>query len=702
MHQPLPQPLSISKASILIFRMMLLTCLSLTPVLAADSVMPGEIEENATIENVDFKWFIEGDDNLDCSVQVEYRKGSLTEWTPAQPLLRVEPGSYNDDNIDPGNLLAGSIFNLNPDTEYDFRLTLSDPDGGTAVETRTVRTRHVPQDPANPRIRYVIPGGGGGSGTEADPFQGISTANAAAEPGDIFILEPGVYTGVAALTTCGTPENPIVWRGTDVSQVIFDGESITKPVVDLTSSEYVHLEQVSVIRPKHMAIRGYTTTGVVIRKCMIDVTVPTTYEMGGIYLLGAGHRDALISENIIQGHLNWEDGRDEDAYAINVLGKGHVISFNEIYDWYDAIHIGAGDGSIETSSCDVYGNEIYNCTDDGIETDGSRHNIRVYKNRFTNVLTGISCQPIYGGPVYIHHNVVYNWQLKPLKFHLWPTGIIVYNNTFVGADPRGWGGGQWRNTIARNNLFLGGSNPGYSGNPICLYTEGVRADLDWNGWYQAYEGRFADFNGPLYPTLEDFQSATGMELNAKLIDISIFLDAEEPILGPYLGEGGFFEPYDPGSQDLRLAPGCTAVDGGIILDNIHDNVSGLTADLGAYEEGYPIPGYGPEGAEPTAGINRPIAVSHFQFYNASPNPFRDLTTLRFDLSISTSVTISIYDLTGRTIRTLAPSAYRSSGPHSLVWDGRDDQGRDIQSGVYFCRISAGDEQKSRKLVLLRE
>ena len=44
-------------------------------------------------------------------------------------------------------------------------------------------------------------------------------------------------------------------------------------------------------------------------------------------------------------------------------------------------------------------------------------------------------------------------------------------------------GGEWRRAVLRNNLTVGGSGAGYSGPPICLYTHGVAADLDYNGWF---------------------------------------------------------------------------------------------------------------------------------------------------------------------------------------------------------------------------
>ena len=108
-------------------RSLLLGCRG--PALAADATTPGAITSYTTIECAGFEWRIEGDDDHDCGVTVEYRKAGESVWRAGQPLFRVETGLWHHGE-DPGNLLAGSIFFLEPLTTYEARLTLSDPDGG--------------------------------------------------------------------------------------------------------------------------------------------------------------------------------------------------------------------------------------------------------------------------------------------------------------------------------------------------------------------------------------------------------------------------------------------------------------------------------------------------------------------------------------------------------------------------------------------
>lgn len=90
----------------------------------------------------------------------------------------------------------------------------------------------------------------------------------------------------------------------------------------------------------------------------------------------------------------------------------------------------------------------------------------------------------------------------------------------------------------------------------------------------------------------------------------------------------------------------------------------------------------------------------FALYANSPNPFRPSTFIRFDLPTSTAVTLSVYDLSGRRVRSLVEGA-ADAGAHAIEWDGMDDAGRAVGSGVYFYRLEAGTFRATRKMTLLK-
>src|SRR5438093_6449765 len=121
---------------------------------AGNATVPGAIMSYTTLRSAGFEWRITGDDDYDCVVAIEYRRQGEATWRNAQPLMRVETGLWHHGE-DPGDLLAGSLFFLEPATSYDVRLTLADPDGGSAQQVVTVTTRAEPRaDPAG-RVRYV-------------------------------------------------------------------------------------------------------------------------------------------------------------------------------------------------------------------------------------------------------------------------------------------------------------------------------------------------------------------------------------------------------------------------------------------------------------------------------------------------------------------------------------------------------------------
>ncbi len=83
-----------------------------------------------------------------------------------------------------------------------------------------------------------------------------------------------------------------------------------------------------------------------------------------------------------------------------------------------------------------------------------------------------------------------------------------------------------------------------------------------------------------------------------------------------------------------------------------------------------------------------------------PNPFNPTTTIAYALPRAAEVHLTVYNVLGRAVRALE-SGYRSAGQHAVEWDGRDDDGSEVASGVYFYRLVAGEITATRKMVLAR-
>jgi hypothetical protein len=84
-----------------------------------------------------------------------------------------------------------------------------------------------------------------------------------------------------------------------------------------------------------------------------------------------------------------------------------------------------------------------------------------------------------------------------------------------------------------------------------------------------------------------------------------------------------------------------------------------------------------------------------------PNPFNPTTTITYDVAEAGHISIEIYDVSGRLVRTLVNEG-KAVGRYHTLWDGRDNVGAAVHSGVYFYRMSApGREPQTRKMLLLK-
>jgi hypothetical protein len=103
-----------------------------------------------------------------------------------------------------------------------------------------------------------------------------------------------------------------------------------------------------------------------------------------------------------------------------------------------------------------------------------------------------------------------------------------------------------------------------------------------------------------------------------------------------------------------------------------------------------------------AGVSEQVADVPivFQLEPNYPNPFNPQTAIRFTLPERSWVKLELFDSRGRVVRVLLEGE-RSSGRHVVTWDGRDELGNSLPSGVYFCALRAGGRQAVRKLVLVR-
>ena len=90
-----------------------------------------------------------------------------------------------------------------------------------------------------------------------------------------------------------------------------------------------------------------------------------------------------------------------------------------------------------------------------------------------------------------------------------------------------------------------------------------------------------------------------------------------------------------------------------------------------------------------------------RLFAAAPNPFHETTTIQLDVaSAARGASLTIYDISGRVVKTLDGGVSRP-GRHKVIWDGTNDRGQRIASGVYFCALEVAGERQTSRLVYLR-
>ncbi len=374
---------------------------------------------------------------------------------------RIEQLGSRLDVPEGGWLFAGSVLLLRPGTAYELRLSLRDPDGkdhdAAVVRVLRARTRSEPTEPAGMRRRHVVPGSGGGQGTAADPFRGLEAAQKAAAPGDLFLLHGGVYTGHWVVYRSGTPERPIIWRGQHDAggPAVIDGRgsATSRPphAIEASGTHDVWFEDLTVRNALH-GVTFHDAARIVVRRCLVRQVV---FGMLAVRNAQGAVQDHFLADNVIEGPSTWPRTRGiEEARGIQLSGEGHVVCYNRIRGFADAIDTFR---SPRCAAIDFHNNDLSELTDDGIELDYSERNTRCFFNRLTNVFQGISLQPVFGGPVYVFRNAMDNVAVEPFKLHNGPSGVIIFHNTCVknGTPALLWTAEPVRHCLMRNNLFVG-------------------------------------------------------------------------------------------------------------------------------------------------------------------------------------------------------------------------------------------------------
>jgi hypothetical protein len=102
----------------------------------------------------------------------------------------------------------------------------------------------------------------------------------------------------------------------------------------------------------------------------------------------------------------------------------------------------------------------------------------------------------------------------------------------------------------------------------------------------------------------------------------------------------------------------------------------------------------------TSYLEEKKTKSFLTLYQNYPNPFNSKTIIRYFLRRDSEVNVTIYNILGQKVKNLV-NCYQLSGHKSVIWDGTNQKGKGVASGVYFYRIRAGNFVQYKKMLLLK-
>jgi len=509
----------------------------------------------------------------------------------------------------------------------------------------------------------------------------------ASADGDTVLVQPGTYVeninfnghnivlGSQFLTTGDTSY---------ISTTIIDGDSAGTVVIFENGEDSTTVINGFTIQNGYDyrygggGIRCYYTdpkilNNIIANNVTIDFLSPGGYG-GGIY---CNHSKAIIEYNTVKFNMaEWAGG---GIYASDI---------SNIYLSYNNISENMGSGIYcYASAARIFYNYFNGNSGGGVRVRNS-YNAIIHGNIITGNSSiydggGVYCK--YGGGALISNNIISNNYAEGNG-----GGIEVYESTpkifnCIISDniAEGYGGGLnfWYSSQLMINNSVYRNTAGYGGG-LC-YANGstptIRNTIFW-----------ADT-----ALIESHEIYTTDSLGVDIAYSNIYG-------GGWSGEGNIsIDPFfrDPDNGDFHLmSTACgdsvdsPCIDAGDpnILDSLLDcdwGLGGIRSDMGAYGGG--------DSLITAIWDNIPALPEEFMLLQNYPNPFNAQTTIRFVISKTQRVELTVYDLLGRQVETLFDD-YMRAGAHAVTYDASR-----LSSGVYFVRLESGESSKSIKMILIK-
>jgi hypothetical protein len=529
--------------------------------------------------------------------------------TQALPLLTIQEAA---DRAQPGTLVL-----VQPGV---YRETVTVPTSGTEAQPIVFRGNGpgAVLDGADAAIAAGVawtPAGGG----VYTRVTGFATGHVVTEAGRLFR-----YDTLAALQAlaAGAPGG-FFFDGATLHVKFANGSAPSAHAMHVARREDGFLiDGRSYVRVENLEIRHFGAgdfgKGVYLRYSSdCAVRLSRIHEVGaaGVWIKG-GTRHRIEDNDMWDTSIfgwPWDETKGSSAENNAVVltddvGRGHVVRGNHIRGFFNGIGPcgSAAPPAGFTSEIDVYDNDFREHTDDALEPEGYCANVRLFRNRITDVHMAFATAPAAPGPLWIVRNVAWRFgntrtsqvdgytasALKVNSGYPTPIGpVLLYHNTLLTDAPATdaialLNPGTGTLLLARNNVIAGTRYALYKVNPIPW-------SGNWDDLYTTDPTRLVSWMGVRYDTLAAYQAAQGQELQG--------LSAPPLLVSPPTG-------------DFTPAPGSPLIDRGLAIPGINDTFGGTAPDVGAIEtSGLPTLAIGDVAqAEGTGGASLfvfPVALS---------------------------------------------------------------------------------------------
>ena len=189
----------------------------------------------------------------------------------------------------------------------------------------------------------------------------------------------------------------------------------------------------------------------------------------------------------------------------------------------------------------------------------------------------------------------------------------------------------------------------------------------------------------------------GASSSPTLLDCILFTNSPNEI---YLSDGNVSATYSDiqggwdGVGNINMWPLFCDSDNGEVYKLAENSACASSGQFGNYMGAFPV------GCAAILSTETDILPSEYALYQNYPNPFNPITKIRYDLPLTEYVSIGIYDLMGRKIKSLI-NTNQNAGYRSINWDATNDLGQPVSAGMYIYTIQAGEFRQTRKMVLLK-